>query len=82
MLKETFGEQEHFEGGWESVEHDNHSGRPLSCTTSKMNAQVHEVILKYFRLTIHTISCRPERLSSSTHSQSPLKRLNHLNVLA
>jgi hypothetical protein len=57
MLSETFGEQalshartfewsERFKYGQVSVEHDKHSGRTSTCTTSEMIAKVPEVILE------------------------------------
>jgi len=69
MLKEAFGEQalsqartfewfKSFTDGWESVEDDKHSGQPSTCTTPKMIAQVHEVILEHRRQTIHEVCNR------------------------
>jgi hypothetical protein len=57
MLKEAFGEQalsqtrtfewfKRFKDGRESVEYDKHSGRPSTCTTPQMIAEVLEVILE------------------------------------
>ena len=57
MLKKAFGEQalslartfewfKHFKDGRESVEDDKHSGRPSTCPTPEMIAEVLEVILE------------------------------------
>jgi tryptophanyl-tRNA synthetase len=64
MLNEAFGEQalsqartfewfKRFKDGRESVEDDKHSGRPSTCTTPEMIAEVLEVILEDRRQTIH-----------------------------
>ena len=69
MLKEAFGEQalsqartfewfRLFKDGRESVENDKHSGRPSTCTTPEMIAEVLEVILEDRRQTIHDVCNR------------------------
>jgi len=66
MLKEAFGEQalsqartfewfKRFKAGRESVEDDKHSGRPSTCTTPEMIAEVLEVILEDRRQAIHDV---------------------------
>jgi len=65
-LKEAFGEQalsqartfewfKRSKDGRESVQDDKHSGRPSTCTTQEMIADVLEVILKDRRQTIHDV---------------------------
>jgi hypothetical protein len=69
MLKEASGEQalsqartsewfKHSKDGRESVEDDKHSGRPSTCTTPEMIAEVLEVILEVRRQTIHDVHNR------------------------
>jgi hypothetical protein len=66
MLKEVFGEQalsqgrtfewfKCFKDGQESVEDDEHSGRPSTCTTPEVIAKVHEVFLEDRIQTIHEV---------------------------
>jgi hypothetical protein len=69
MLKEAFGKQalsqartfewfKCFKDGRESVEDDKHTGRPSTCTTPEMTAEVLEVILEDRRQTIHDVCNR------------------------
>jgi len=69
MLEEAFGEQalsqtrtsewfKHFKDGRESVEDGKHSGRPSTCTTPEMIAEVLEAILEDRRQTIHDVCNR------------------------
>jgi len=63
MLKEAFGDQalsqarifewfKRFKDGRESVENDKHSGRPSTCSTPEMIAEVLEVNIEDRRQTI------------------------------
>ena len=69
MLTEAFGEHalsqagtfewfKRFKDGQESVEDDKHSGRPSTCTTPEIIAEVLEVILEDRRQTIHDVCNR------------------------
>jgi len=69
MLKEAFGEHalshartfewfKRFKDGRESVENDKYSGRPSTCSTPEMIAEVLEVIIEDRRQTIHDVCNR------------------------